>query len=83
MAIQCENHQINEASTEECAGFGDFALASNPRTVHAATVASIGYYGWENLGQRGRLFPTVAFPSDLRELTNLRSHRGDGMADVL
>ena len=83
MAIQCENHQINEASTEKCAGFGDLALASDTRTVHAATVVGIGYYGWEHLGQQGRLSPTVASPSDLREPPNLGSHRGDGAADVL
>ena len=59
---------MNEASIQRCAGFGDLALVSDPRMVYATTAVGIGYYACEHFGQWGRLFPTVASPSDLREL---------------
>ena len=59
---------MNEASREECAGFGDLALASNPKMVYATTAIGTGYYACEHFGQWGRSFPTVASLSDLREL---------------
>ena len=66
---------MNEASRDECAGFSDLALASDPRTVHATTAVGIGNYGCEHFDQWGRLLSTVAFPSDLRELSDLGSQK--------